>query len=87
MKCSPYKIISERRSGIDGDVLLCAIVEYGDKLFRISECSPTRLSIWSEYNGWLFIDYGDRKDTTQETIDQFLPIMKRFIDKYLESNC
>ena len=75
------KIISERRSRTDGNVLLSCIVEYGDRLFKISECSPTKLYIWSGWNGWLFIDNGDVKNTTQESIDQFLPIMKAYINE------
>ena len=74
------KIISERRSRTDGNVLLSVIVDYGGRLFKISD-SPTKLYVWSGFNGWLFIDYGDRKDTTQESIDQFLPIMKAYIDE------
>ena len=72
------KIISERRSRTDGNILISCIVEYGDRLFRIADCSPTKISIWSGLNGWLLIDYGDRKETTQESIDQFLPVMRVF---------
>jgi hypothetical protein len=50
-------------------------------LFKISETSPTKLYIWSGWNGWLFIDIGDRKDTTQESIDQFLDIMKAYTNE------
>lgn len=75
------KIISERRSRTDGNILLSAIVEHEGRLFKISECSPTKLYIWSGWNGWLFIDYGDRKDTTQESIDQFLNIMKAYTNE------
>jgi hypothetical protein len=71
------KIISERRSRTDGNSLLSCIVEYSDRLFKVAD-SPTKLYIWSGLSGWLFIDYGDRKDTTQESIDQFLPIMKAY---------
>jgi hypothetical protein len=72
------KIISERRSRTDGNALLSAIVDYNGRLFKISETSPTKLYVWSGFNGWLYIDHGDRKDTTQESIDQFLPIMKAY---------
>ena len=72
------KIISERRSLTDGNILISCIVEYGDRLFRIADCSPTKISVWSGWNGWLFIDYGDRKDTTQESINQFIPIMEAY---------
>jgi len=72
------KIISERRSRTEGNSLLSIIVEYNDRLFKISECSPTKLYIWSGWNGWLFIDNGDVKNTTQESIDQFLSIMKAY---------
>ncbi len=75
------KIISERRSRTDGNVLLSAIVNYAGRLFKISDNSPTKLYIWSGWNGWLFIDNGDRKDTTQESIDQFLNIMKAYTDE------
>lgn len=75
------KIISERRSRTDDNILLSAIVDYGGRLFKISETSPTKLYVWSGFNGWLFIDYGDRKDTTQESIDQFLYIMKAYTDE------
>jgi hypothetical protein len=75
------KIISERRSRTDGNVLLSAIVDYNGRLFKISETSPTKLYVWSGFNGWLFIDYGDRKDTTQDSIDQFLSIMKAYTDE------
>ena len=74
------KIISERRSRTDGNSLLSVIVEYNDRLFKICDC-PTKLYLWSGWNGWLFIDYGDRKDTTQESIDQFLNIMKAYTDE------
>ena len=72
------RIISEKRSRTDGNVLLSAIVEYNGILFKVCETSPTKLYTWSGFNGWLYIDHGDRKDTTQESIDQFLPIMKVF---------
>lgn len=72
------KIISEKRSRTDDNILISCIVEYGDRFFKIADCSPTKLYIWSGLNGWLFIDYGDRKDTTQESIDQFIPIMKAY---------
>jgi len=75
------KIISERRSRTDGNVLLSAIVDYNGRLFKISETSPTKLYIWSGWNGWLYIDHGDRKDTTQESIDQSLNIMKAYTDE------
>lgn len=44
------KIISERRSRTDGNVLLSAIVDYNGQLFKISETSPTKLYIWSGRN-------------------------------------
>jgi hypothetical protein len=72
------KIISEKRSRTDGNVLLSAIVEYNGILFKVCETSPTKLYIWSGFNGWLYIDHGDRKDTTQESIDQFVHIMKAY---------
>lgn len=72
------KIIYEKRSRTIDSTLLSCIVEYNDRLFKISECSPTKLYIWSGLNGWLYIDTGDRKETTQEHIDQFMPIMKAF---------
>lgn len=72
------KIISEKRSRTDGNVLLSAIIEYNGQLFKVSETSPTKLYIWSGFNGWLYIDHGDRKDTTQESIDQFIPIIESF---------
>jgi hypothetical protein len=74
------RIINERRSRTDGNILLSAIVDYNGRLFKISETSPTKLYIWSGWNGWLFIDHGDTKDTTQESIDQFVPIMKAYIN-------
>jgi len=79
------KIISERRSRTEGNSLLSIIVEYNDRLFKISECSPTKLYIWSGWNGWLFIDNGDVKNTTQESIDQFLPIMKAYTNEKEEN--
>jgi hypothetical protein len=72
-----YKIISERRSRTDGNVLLSVIVEYNGRLFKVSDC-PTKLYFWSGWNGWLFIDHGDSKNTTQESIDQFIHIMNNF---------
>jgi hypothetical protein len=71
------KIISERRSAGQSNIFLSAIVEYNGQLFKIS---TTQLFIWSRFNGWLFIDYGDRKDTdtTQEYIDQFIHIMEAY---------
>ena len=74
------KIISERRSRTDGNILLSVIVEYSDRLFKVCDC-PTKLYLWSGWNGWLFIDHGDIKNTTQESIDQFLPIMKAYINE------
>jgi len=41
------KIINERRSRTDGDILISCIVEYRDRLFRIADFSPTKLSVWS----------------------------------------
>lgn len=75
------RIINERRSRTDGNSILSTIIDYNGRLFKISECSPTKLYIWSGWNGWLFIDYGDTKDTTQESIDQFLAIMKAYTNE------
>ena len=75
------KIISERRSTIDGNILLSCIIEYRNRKFKISDCSPTKLYIWSGFNGWLFIDNGYPKHTTQESIDQFLDIMIAYTDE------
>lgn len=75
------KIISEKRSRTDGNVLLSAIVDYNGRLFKISECSPTKLYVWSGLNGWLYIDYGDTKETTQKSIEQFLSIMKVYTNE------
>jgi hypothetical protein len=74
------RIINERRSQIDGNALISCILEYNSKLFKISDC-PTKLFIWSELNGWLFIDYGDTKETTQKSIEQFLSIMKAYTNE------
>ncbi len=72
------RLISERYSRTDGNIFLSCIVEYNDTLFKIANMSPTRLYKWSGFNGWLYIDCGDSKNTTKEHIDQFLPIMKAF---------
>ena len=74
------RIINERRSQIDGNTLISCILEYNGRLFKISDC-PTKLFIWSELNGWLFIDYGDTKETTQKSIEQFLLIMKAYTNE------
>ena len=74
------KIISERRSRTDGNALLSVIFEYGGRLFKVGDC-PTKLYLWSGLQGWLFIDYGDIKNTTQESIDQFLDIMKAYTNE------
>lgn len=75
------KIISERRSVTDDNFIISCIIEYGNRLFKIADCPPTKLFIWSGLSGWLFIDYGDTKRTTQESIDQFIPIMKAYTDE------
>jgi hypothetical protein len=75
------KIISERRSTIDGNTLLSCIIEYRTRKFKISNCSFTKLYIWSGFSGWLFIDNGDLKHTTQENINQFLNIMEAYTDE------
>lgn len=72
------KIVNERYSGVDGHIFLSTIVEYNDTLFKIANSSPIKLYKWSGFNGWLYIDSGDSKDTTKEHIDQFLPLMKVF---------
>jgi hypothetical protein len=75
------KIISERRSVESGNPLISAIIDHNGQLFKIHDGSPTQLYIWSQLNGWLFIDYGDRKKTIQEHIDQFIHIMKAYTNE------
>jgi len=71
------KIINERYSSCVTSLFLSCIIQYNDRLFKI-DGGPTKLYVWSGLNGWLYIDSGDRKETTQEHIDQFMPIMKAF---------
>ena len=72
------RIISERYSPTTTQsMFLSCIVEYNDRLFKII-AGPTKLFVWSGFNGWLYIDNGDSKNTTKEHIDQFLNIMKVF---------
>ncbi len=73
------RIISEKYYGSDqSKSLSSAIIEYDGRLFRIADYSPTKLFVWSGLNGWLYIDNGDRKETTKEHIEQFLPVMRAF---------
>lgn len=72
------RIVNERYSRTDGNIFLSCIVEYNDTLFKIANSSPTKLYKWSGFNGWLYIDTGDHKNTSKEHIDQFLPVMRVF---------
>jgi hypothetical protein len=72
------RIVNERYSVADNNMFLSCIVEYNGTLFKIANISPTKLYKWSGFNGWLYIDNGDTKNTTKEYIDQFLNIMKTF---------
>lgn len=74
------RIISERYSRTDGNIFLSCIVQYSDRMFKITT-HPTKLHIWSGLYGWLYIDDGDSKTTTKENIDQFLNTMKAFTDE------
>lgn len=72
------RIISERYSPTTTQsMFLSCIVEYNDRLFKII-AGPTKLFVWSGFNGWLYIDGGEMKNTAKEHIDQFLNIMKVF---------
>ena len=71
------RIVNERYSVADNNMFLSCIVEYNDRLFKVVS-QPTKLYVWSGFNGWLYIDNGDSKNTTKEHIDQFLNIMKVF---------
>jgi len=74
------KILSERLSPTDDNTLISVIVEYNNRLFKIIG-SPIRLFVWSGFNGWLYIDNGDSKQTTNETINQFTNIMETFTNE------
>lgn len=79
------RIINERyTTPSTSSIFLSCIVSYNDRLFKIIG-GPTKLFVWSNLNGWLYIDGGDMKNTTKEHIDQFLPIMKAFSDE--KENC
>lgn len=72
------RIVNERYSPTTtGGAFLSCIVQYNDRLFKII-AGPTKLFVWSGFNGWLYIDGGEMKNTTKEHIDQFLDVMKVF---------
>jgi hypothetical protein len=70
------KIVNIRHSHENN--LLSCIIEYRDRLFRITNCSIPDLYIWSEFSGWLFIEHGRSKDSVGETIDQFSPLIRTY---------
>ena len=72
------RIVNERYSVADNNRFLSCIVEYNDTLFKIVNNTTIQLYKWSGFNGWLYVDNGDSKNTTKEHIDQFLNIMKVF---------